>query len=137
MKCHYCKAEITTVRRFLVFEVGDEYSIDSDGNVNIDEGVTGAEPIFREFEEGEHGVWFECPECEAELKGWEDDGTKMYTCNHCMHEITADEAIHCCGSDCEVVACGDCAGLLFDDYQLCQDCSSDDEEDEDEDDEDE
>ena len=49
------------------------------------------------------------------------DEEETVTCESCVKDIPADEAICCSGCD-EVYSCPDCAGVLFDGKQECESC---------------
>jgi hypothetical protein len=129
MKCPNCGEEISYVYRFLVEEVGVAHPISDHGIVDIESNPDPKpDDDIREYDDGAIPVWFECPLCHDEIDATEKESLH---CSHCLHEVSREDAIFCCGYDeddpdgCRVVACGDCAGLLFDDYQCCQDCHND------------
>jgi len=116
------------VFRFLVMEVGVASTIADDGTVNIDDNPAGVPDETREYDDGNIPVWYECPLCHEEID-MESEGPLQ--CDCCQREIPRGEEIRCCGYDeddpdgCQVVACGDCAGLVFDDSRCCEGCRHD------------
>ena len=71
-----------------------------------------------------------CGECEFEdgicdERLAEDDEEQAVTCDACVKDVPRSEAICCNGAGCEAAACSDCAGVVFDDQQMCAGCRDD------------
>ena len=68
MNCPSCGIRLTEVRRCLVCEVATAvHAVSGDGSIGEDLGRP--EQVLREFEDGSHGEWFECPACGGSIEG--------------------------------------------------------------------